>query len=130
MKVAHLIEVLCSYVCYINSVSRLLEELNQSQDQSEDVEAETELLKAVRLIIAIKKHHGLKTNGKRVRETIAVDEHADYYRRAKEMIRDYKQKLLLLRDVTNTVQCEEPDRKHRALELITESLNDIRVLGF
>jgi type I site-specific restriction endonuclease len=122
MDVNSIVSILSDYLTYIDDIEKHF--CSQVKDQ---YDAETELLKVVRCIIAIKRHHKIQ-DMKTIDGSLIIDENADYFKVVKEVIGDYKTKLQLLLNLTSLFEKQEDVITVR--ETITASLNDISVVGF
>ena len=122
MNVNSIVGILSDYITYIDDIEKHV--CSQVKDQ---YNAETELLKVVRCIIAIKRHHKIQ-DMKAIDSSLIIDENADYFKVVKEVIGDYKAKLQLLLNLTGLIEKQED--VITVSETITSSLNDISVSGF
>lgn len=122
MNVNSIVGILSDYITYIDDIEKHV--CSQVKDQ---YDAETELLKVIRCVIAIKKHHKIQ-DIKNIDGSLVIDENADYFKVVKEVIGDYKTKLQLLLNLTSLIEKQEDITT--VSETITSSLNDISVSGF
>jgi type I site-specific restriction endonuclease len=122
MDVNSIVGILSDYISYIDDIEKHV--CSQVKDQ---FDSETELLKVVRCIIAIKKYHKIEDT-KNIDGSLIIDQNADYFKVVKEVIGDYKAKLQLLLNLTSLIEKQED--VITVSETITSSLNDISVSGF